>query len=277
MEPTEGLNGLDPEILERVAERGAEIRRGASTSPLVAAGLAAASIPVAFAVLARDAFAQGALPSAVVTVLNFALTLEYLESTFYNTGLGTSGLIANADLAVFQQIALHENDHVALLQAALGSSAITAPKFDFSGGSGSGTGPFGDPFSDYATFQALSQAFEDTGVRAYKGQVTALQAAAVPSVLTTALQIHSVEARHAAMVRRLRGAFADTAPNKGWITLAETDISGTSATYAGEDNTTQATINLTSLGYTSIVCSEAFDEPLTMSAVLAIAGLFIDP
>jgi len=277
MESTEGLAGLDPEIVARVADSHDEIRRGRSTTPLVAAGLAAASIPVAFAVLATDAFAQGALPTAVVNVLNFALTLEYLESTFYNMGLAASSLIATADLPVFQQIALHENDHVALLQAALGSSAVTSPTFDFSGGSGSGTGPFGNPFADYATFKALSQAFEDTGVRAYKGQVTALQAAAVPSVLTTALQIHSVEARHASMVRRLRGAFADTAPNKGWITLAETDIAGTSATYAGEDNTTQASINLTSLGYTSIVCSEAFDETLTMSAVLAIAGQFIDP
>ena len=38
------------------------------------------------------------------------------------------------------------------------------------------------------------------------------------AVLTAALTIHSVEARHAAEVRRLRGNFTDQAPNQGWIT-----------------------------------------------------------
>jgi hypothetical protein len=218
-----------------------------------------------------------ALPQAVITVLNFALTLEYLENAFYQNGLAANGLIAPADLPVFQQIGKHETDHVALLQGVLGSSAVAEPTFDFSGGSGSGTGPFGNPFTNYTTFKALSQAFEDTGVRAYKGQATVIQAAGptASAYLTVALQIHSVEARHAAMVRRLRGNFMDVAPDKGWITLAETDIPQATATYAGEDNTTQGGINLTSLGYTAIVASEAFDEPLTMSAVLAIAGQFI--
>jgi rubrerythrin len=50
---------------------------------------------------------------------------------------------------------------------------------------------------------ALAQAFEDTGVRAYKGQAANLMSK--PDLLTAALQIHSVEARHASEVRRLRG------------------------------------------------------------------------
>jgi hypothetical protein len=71
------------------------------------------------------------------------------------------------------------------------------PTFDFTVG-----GAF-DPFNNYTQFLALSQAFEDTGVRAYKGQATNL--ISTPDLLTAALQIHSVEARHASEVRRLRG------------------------------------------------------------------------
>jgi hypothetical protein len=114
---------------------------------------------------ALAALADTALPQGIVDVLNFALTLEYLESSFYNAGVGTSGLIPASDLAIFQQIQKHENAHVAFLESVLGSAAVAKPTFDFTAG-----GMFADVFSNYATFQAVSQAFEDTGVRAYKGQ-----------------------------------------------------------------------------------------------------------
>jgi hypothetical protein len=279
------LETLDPDITTRLLSRRDALRTGAAAGSSFLGGLALASVPVAIAALARDAFGQGsALPSGIVSVLNFALTLEYLESSFYTQGLASAGLIPTTDLAIFQQIAKHEAAHVALLQQTLGSAAVATPTFDFSGGSGSGTGPFGNPFApaNYATFQALSQAFEDTGVRAYKGQAPNLQSSG--AILTVALQIHSVEARHAAEVRRLRGNFSEAAPNKGWITLAETDISGTAAvygpgnpasTYPSEANTVQGGIDITTLGFSAASASEAFDEPLDMGTVLTIAGQFI--
>src|SRR5207245_2221086 len=107
------LGGVDPEIAERLVTRRDAIRQGAASSSRVATGLAMASIPVALAALATDAFAQGTLPQNIVDILNFALKLEYLESSFYNAGVGTSGLIPSTDLAVFQQIQKHENEHVA--------------------------------------------------------------------------------------------------------------------------------------------------------------------
>ncbi|MGI9113912.1 MAG: ferritin-like domain-containing protein, partial [Chthoniobacterales bacterium] len=58
-------------------------------------------------------------------------------------------------------------------------------------------------FSNYRTFLELAQTFEDTGVAAYKGQATNLITSS--KLLTAALRIHSVEARHAAEIRRLRG------------------------------------------------------------------------
>jgi ferritin-like protein len=267
------LGGIDPEITDRLLTRREAISRGAATSSRVAVGLAMASVPVAVAALATDAFAATALPQDIVDVLNFALTLEFLESTFYNTGVGTSGLIPGSDLAVFQQIQKHENAHVAFLQAALGSAAVAKPTFDFTAG-----GMFPDVFSNYTTFQTVSQGFEDTGVRAFKGQAPNLMSQ--PDILTVALQIHSVEARHAAAVRRLRGL-------DGWIIakIGNLPAAVNAAVYGAgnppsdfpaEDNTVQGGVNLASItNYGVDPLSAAFDEPLDKAAVLAIAGPFI--
>ncbi len=244
----------DPALVARLASRREVLRRAGRLGGAVALS----SVPAALAMLARSAFAQGAgLPQQIKDVLNFALTLEYLENEFYQTGLASGGLIPAADRAVFQQIAKHEAAHVALLQGTLGQDAVPKPNFDFTAG-----GQFGDVFSNYATFQALSQGFEDTGVRAYKGQAGNLQSNG--DILTVALRIHSVEARHASEVRRLRG-------QKGWITGNQTDVGVLAAVYAGEENTTQAGVSLPG----GDAASEAFDEPLSKDQVLAIAGQFI--
>jgi hypothetical protein len=267
------LGDIDPEIVDTILTRREAIRRGASTSALVAAGLAFASVPVALGAFAKDAYADTPLPADIVAVLNFALTLEYLESTFYDTGVATSGLIPASDLAVFQQIMKHEDAHVAFLETVLGAAAVAKPSFDFTAG-----GMFADVFSNYTTFKAVSQAFEDTGVRAYKGQAPNL--ISNDTILTAALQIHSVEARHAAEVRRLRGL-------DGWIngTTGSLPAAVNAAVYGpgapaaqfpAEGNTTQAGVDLVGLtGMSADVVSAAFDEPLDKATVLAIAGPFI--
>jgi hypothetical protein len=242
-------------------------RRDAMTKGL-GFGLKAAltAIPLGFlGALTNKAQAQTAPSNATVAgILNFALTLEYLESTFYDMGLSTSGLIPSSDLTVMMQISKHETDHVALLKmtiTSLGGTPVAEPTFDFTAG-----GTYSDVFTNYQTFLALSNAFEDTGVRAYKGQAPGLQGSG--AVLTAALDIHSVEARHASEVRRLRGL-------KGWISEAEAN-GLPAAIYAGEDNTIQGGINVTTItSAPAISVTEAFDEPLTMAAVLAIAGPFI--
>ena len=77
-------------------------------------------------------------------------------------------------------------------------AAKPKPKFDYTAG-----GRYPDVFSDFRTFANLSQTFEDTGVAAYKGQAPNLMSNGL--ILTTALRIHSVEGRHAAEVRQVRG------------------------------------------------------------------------
>lgn len=228
---------------------------------------ALAAVPVALTMMPKIAKAQS---SKVIATLNFALLLEYLERDFYKMALDSSGLIPGDDQDVFQQIYEHEAAHVEFLKSALGSSAGDEPVFDFTAG-----GMFNNAFSDYATFLTLSQAFEDTGVRAYKGQAGNLQAA--DDVLTAALQIHSVEARHASMVRRLRGKRTDM-DIKGWITNAESN-GAPQAVYAGEQNTTHAGVDLNSIATLSDISmeakTEAFDEPLTREEVFAIVKPFV--
>lgn len=218
--------------------------------------------------LAGTAFGRGKqLPEQIRDVLNFALTLEYLEDEFYRMGLNSSGLIPAATRDVFGQISKHETAHVKLLKSVLGDEAAKKPNFDFTAG-----GTFGDVFKNYQTFLALSQAFEDTGVRAYKGQAGNLKSNA--KILTTALQIHSVEARHAAEVRRIRG-------EKPWIT---NDSRGTlpaaaDPVYFADRKTSEAGVDLANMmslnNLSQATITQAFDEPLSKNQVLSIVGLFI--
>jgi rubrerythrin len=250
------LDSLDPELLERTVSR----RDALFSTGKQAAAFAIASAPLALGVMARKAFAQGSLPSGIVDVLNFALTLEYLEAEFYVQGLAASNLIPAQFRPGFAQISKHETAHVALLKSVLGTAAVPKPTFDFTA-----NGAFPTVFSDYTTFLALAQGFEDTGVRAYKGQAGAL--ISDNGILTVALQIHSVEARHAAYVRRLRG-------QKGWISGNTIDVAALASSYAGEENTIQGGVQTS--GYVSVAAAtEAFDEPLSKAAVLAIAGQFV--
>jgi rubrerythrin len=228
---------------------------------------ALASLPVFLTMMPKAAKAQG---SSVPEVLNFALTLEYLEDEFYKAGLAAEDLIPSTDRAIFAQIGKHETAHVAFLKKALGEAAGAKPEFDFTA-----NGTYETVFSNYQTFLALSQSFEDTGVRAYKGQAGNL--ISDNATLQVALQIHSVEARHASEVRRLRGKVISQ-NIKGWISGTESN-GAPAAIYAGEGNLVHGPLNLndiTSLASLSANAkTEAFDEPLTKEQVLAIATPFI--
>lgn len=255
------LETVEPEYIAEITAQREPIEKAKAMT-----GAIAATTILSFGALAGAAYGQDKkLPGKIVDVLNFALTLEYLEDEFYRTALGSGNLIPNDTRDVFGQISKHEAAHVALLRSVLGGKAVAKPNFDFTAG-----GAFADVFRNYQTFLAVSQAFEDTGVRAYKGQAGNLKSNDL--ILTTALRIHSVEARHAAMVRRLRG-------ETPWIVgdSRGTLPAPTQAVYNGDGNTTQGTVDVASLPGVGggRVASQAFDEPLSKAEVLAIAGLFI--
>jgi rubrerythrin len=276
------IEKVDPEVYDRLDSRRSAMKQFASFGSKIAL----ASIPLALGSMFKKAYAgTNGTQETVVEILNYALTLEYLESEFYNTALtkGTALIPAGAATGAIQTIAGHENAHVSFLKSAItasGGMPVAKPNFDFSAGSGSGNGPFKDVFTSYALFLAVAQTFEDTGVRAYKGRAAEIVKGG--DVLTAALNIHSVEARHASHIRQMRkaNAFGDVKP---WITGKDSGIGAVvQASYDGEENVIQATINITTLpgvggNVSTNAATEAFDEPLTKSQVLAIVGPFIKP
>lgn len=268
------IEKLDPEVYERTSARRSVIK---NWMPKVAL----AALPLALGSLFNKAYGKNT--DLITDTLNFALTLEYLEAEFYAKGVSAIGLVpAGAAAGAIKTIADHEAAHVKFLTdtiKALGGTPVAKPTFDFSGGNGSMTGPFATAFVDYNLFLAVAQTFEDTGVRAYKGQAGNLQTN--NAVLEAALQIHSVEARHAAHIRTMRRAAGGSlvvGDVKPWITGNQSNIATTAvqASYNGEDNTMQATVQISGLGGTSLnAATESFDEPLDKAAVLAIVDPFI--
>jgi rubrerythrin len=122
-----------------------------------------------------------------VDIVNFALTLEYLETAFYEEAKTRAK--AKGELkSLVDLIAGDERQHVEALTATvkqLGGKPVAEPKFDF-------------PYSDTAGFLKLAQTFEDTGVSAYNGAAPMIES---KEVLGAAGSIVQVEARHAAAIR----------------------------------------------------------------------------
>jgi hypothetical protein len=125
-----------------------------------------------------------------VDILNFALTLEYLEADFYADAIAKGGLRRPRVAVLAATIHRQEAAHVNFLLGALGTAAVPKPVFDFKGTTA------GDvPFLATATF------LEETGVRGYSGQAPLIEDRAV---LKAVLALQTVEARHAAWVRAVR-------------------------------------------------------------------------
>lgn len=154
----------------------------------------------------RRAFAQsGGMTD--VDILNYALTLEFLEADFYRVGrkLSLSGDTAK----VAKRFGDEESAHVDALEKTirdLGGKPVASPKFDF-------------PMKNERTFMALANTLEDTGVSAYNGAAPMIES---KEVLAAAGSIVQVEARHAAAIRLMRGR--QPAPDVFDKTLSEDEV-----------------------------------------------------
>ena len=177
----------DPWMLEEVdtdgaiQEAAAKVDGGTRLAFLKKAGIGAGAVMMGGGVAAAlPSLAKAGTAPSDVAILNFALTLEYLEAAFY------------AEAAHFARVvAKHEAAHVAFLESALGTAAVKKPTFDFKGSNHA-----------KASFQATAQVLEDTGVAAYSGQGGNIKSKAI---LGAAVSILTVEARHASWMRTLRG------------------------------------------------------------------------
>jgi hypothetical protein len=138
------------------------------------------------------ALAQGT--TSDIDILNYALTLEYLEATFYSLGVKQVSGLSAADMKLAKELRDNENEHVDALSATvkkLGGKPVAKPTFDFGGA-----------FASPAAFLKTANVLEDTGVSAYNGAATSIKSV---DVLAAAGGIVQVEARHAALIRLTRG------------------------------------------------------------------------
>jgi len=126
-----------------------------------------------------------------VGILNYALTLEYLETAFY-ADVVKSGLFKGSDLETIRKFGSEEAEHVSALTGfvkQMGGTPASKPKTEF-------------PLKSAKSVLELAATVENLGAAAYLGQATNIKGA---SVLTAALSIHSVEGRHAAALNTLLG------------------------------------------------------------------------
>jgi hypothetical protein len=126
-----------------------------------------------------------------IGILNYALTLEYLETAFYADVI-KSGLFVGAELETIRKFGAEEAEHVQALTAAvkqLGGKPAPEPKAKF-------------PLESAKSVLELAGTVENLGAAAYLGQAANIKS---PEVLASALAIHSVEGRHAAVLNTLLG------------------------------------------------------------------------
>ncbi len=187
---------------------------------LINAGIASAALaaPITFGKVSAqmDATPDDVPFESPVDVLNYALTLEHLEAAFYRDGLasiGREGITTwgYQDTVFDNLVAIgeHEAEHVAVLTQVitdLGGMPVEEAMYDFG-------------YEDAVGFLQVAQALEDTGVAAYQGAAQYLIDS--DELLTAALTIHGVEARHAAYIALLNGAVPFPAAVNPTLTPAE--------------------------------------------------------
>jgi hypothetical protein len=176
------LDGLDRDGALGEALHGLDLRvtRGGALRTAALAGGAA--------LLGRASPAAAATARGDRDILNYALTLEYLQASFYSE-VERIGAVTGALGHQARIVGAHERAHVKAFRAVLGRHAVARPRFDFRGAT-----------EDPAAFRKTAVAFEDLAVAAYSAQAPKIRSRAY---LASALAIASVEARHAAWIRRL--------------------------------------------------------------------------
>jgi rubrerythrin len=181
----EAIEGLD----DGDSRRGFLKKAGLTGGALVGGGALLGALTPAGAMAAGKGRPPASFGKGDIGILNYALTLEYLEAAFYNEATANNNkksfLKTAQEKAFLKQTTNDENAHVKFLKKALGSKAVSAPKVDFGATTGSRD-----------AFIKTAVALENTGVSAYSGQALNISSAAY---ISAALSIWSVEARHASV------------------------------------------------------------------------------
>ncbi|MFI5735432.1 ferritin-like domain-containing protein [Kribbella sp. NPDC051587] len=163
--------------------------------------------PIAFGTADRGYTGEAA--KSDLDILNYALTLEYLESAFYTAGLKAK-LLKGRELELIEPIQQHEANHVTAVRTTimdLGGKPVSQPKVKFPAGT----------FASRASFLKTAATFEELGVKAYHGQVPLVKDGAI---LAAAASIAGVESRHAAIIAQISGGNPFPAPIEAHLGMA---------------------------------------------------------
>lgn len=246
------------------------IASAAGQSSRAIAALGFGAIPLALAAMARSASAQ--TTTDLMDALQFLLLVTQMQQELHIRAASSSGFIPSTDTNVMAAMRIQDGlqgQSIGSTISALNGIPNDKPTFDWTA---KGAFPgFNFVSGQYPTYQIIAQGLEDLGVRAFKGQIARMTANTI--VMTQTSTLGSVQGRHAAELRRIRG-------KKAWITGNSRDdlpavfqpvYNGEEATvHAGADSAPLAAAN----GGTSAV-TEAFDEPLTKAQANAVISLFV--
>jgi len=139
-----------------------------------------------------------------IGILNYALTLEYLERAFYNEATANNVAKDPRTVQFLSVVTEDERAHVAALRNVLGPKAAKLPKFNFR-----------NTTKDEALFQQTAFVLENTGVHAYAGQAGNIHS---PKVVRTAVSIITIEARHASVIGQIIKGRDGITPNGAFDT-----------------------------------------------------------
>ena len=174
----------------------------------IISALSIGAVPVALAALARSASAQ--TTTDLKDALQFVLLITQMQAELHFQAAVATGFIPTADLSAMAGMRVQDAGQAQAMGGIINSISDTPadkPNFDWTA---KGAFPgFSFAAGQYPTYQIIVQGLEDLGVRAIKGQIARMTANT--SVMSQVATLASVQGRHAAEIRRIRG-------RKGWIT-----------------------------------------------------------
>jgi hypothetical protein len=262
------------EIVETVAETETVSRRDAITSAAsksskLFTALGIGAVPVALAAISRRAAAQ--TTTDLMEALQLVLLVTQMQNELHSRAAGVSGFIPTADSGAMAAMRVQDGAQtqaIGSLITSLNGVPNDKPVFDWTA---KGAFPgFAFNSGQYATYQVIVQGLEDLGVRAFKGQIARMTANT--NAMSEIATYGSIQGRHAAEIRRIRG-------KKAWVTSNSRDDLPAifQPVYDGEQATVHAGYDSSALaangGLTAV--TEAFDEPLTKAQVNAAIAPFL--
>jgi hypothetical protein len=171
------------------------LRKGALAGGAAMSGGAILSALIPGAAMAANGAPPSSFGTGDIGILNFALTLEYLERAFYNEATSKGIVKSKLGKKFLTTTTRDERAHVAFLQKGLGKAAVKQPKFDF-----------GAALKDETSFLDTAYVLENTGVHAYLGQAGNIK---TPAYLLAAASIVTIEARHSGAIAMITGKGID--------------------------------------------------------------------